>query len=44
MVRYCKREMEEYNNGTYPKSLLNELIIFTGYLSHEDTTAQKKIC
>lgn len=43
MIRYCKREMEEYNDNPHAKSLLNELIILLGYLSREDIVIQKKL-
>jgi hypothetical protein len=43
MIRYCKREMEEYNDSPHAKSLLNELIILLGYLSREDGAVQKKL-
>lgn len=35
--------MEEYSDSTHSKSLLNEIIIFLGYLSLEDTDVQRKL-
>ena len=43
MIRYCKRQMQEYSDSAHPKSLLNEILIFLGYLSLEDTDVQRKL-
>lgn len=43
IIRYCKREYEEEDANNNVKLLLNETIVFLGYIGLEDPSVQKKI-
>ena len=42
-IKYCKREMEEFNSTGPSKQLLNEIIILLGYLSLEEAGMQRRL-
>jgi hypothetical protein len=43
LIVYCKKEYEQEDSNNNSKLLLNEIIVFLGYIGLEDPSVQKKI-